>query len=319
MLHASTLKKGRYPSFDLVRLLLALEVVVAHTWPSVDPEANWGGFIMAVPAFLAISGFLVLKSYESSGSWPVFAKKRALRILPALIASFVLGFVLFDLSFVKSSFVTWITGGLYTLPGLTNPPLWSLAWEELAYLGLAVLWAIGAYKKPLFIWGLLCAASILSWYVVHIGLAPLYQIISFLPPAFFVGNLAYIHREQIAKLGSVLPWVFFVGVCICGLSMHPILQAIATVWAGMAGFRILPERVPDISYGIYIYHIPVMYFITITCGITNSTEVILLMTFTVIPLSLASWYLIERPALRLKPKAQAGPVSTSQKVCAKPI
>lgn len=65
----------RYPNFDLLRLLLALEVVVVHAWNETDPNFNWSGFIMAVPAFLAISGFLVLKSYEESNSWRSFAKK----------------------------------------------------------------------------------------------------------------------------------------------------------------------------------------------------------------------------------------------------
>ena len=64
-----------YPSFDLMRLLLAVEVVVVHTWASLDPHFDWPGFIRAVPAFLAVSGFLVLKSFANTGSWSVLGGK----------------------------------------------------------------------------------------------------------------------------------------------------------------------------------------------------------------------------------------------------
>ncbi|PHN20245.1 acyltransferase [Pseudomonas sp. ICMP 460] len=290
----------RYPSFDLVRLLLALEVVVAHTWPTIDPSVGWPGFIMAVPAFLAVSGFLVLKSYATSGSWVIFTKKRALRIFPALFTSFVLGFLLIDWAFVEASFINWISGGLYGFPGLANAPLWSLAWEELAYVCLALLWTIGAYKKPLFIWALLAVSSAISAYVVHSGFSPRTQVISFLAPAFFVGNLTYIYSTTLLKLGNILPWLFFIGICAWGTSSHPVLQAFATVWAGMAGRQLLPVRIPDISYGIYIYHMPVLLYLTVVCGVTSPVTLITLMVATLVPLCLASWYLIEKPFLRLK-------------------
>ena len=301
----------RYPSFDLMRLLLALEVVVAHAWPQVDPSANWPGFIMAVPAFLAVSGFLVLKSYESSGSWFVFAKKRSLRIFPALIISFVMGYFLFDGEFVKSSLIKWISGGLYDYPGLSNAPVWSLAWEELAYLCLALLWGAGAYRRPIYIWLLLAVASAASWYIVKIDLSPRLQILSFLAPAFFVGNLTYLYRSQLSKLGGILPWLFLVCVCYWGATSHPLLQAFATVWAGMSGARLIPARTPDISYGIYIYHMPILYYITVSCGLTSPLKVTLAMALTVIPFSLASWYLVERPALKFKNKrlGRASPIA----------
>jgi peptidoglycan/LPS O-acetylase OafA/YrhL len=101
---------------------------------------------MAVPAFLAISGVVVLKSYSEKVSLKEFAKRRALRILPALSASILLIFALFDSQVATNAITTWLSGGNY-IPenGYTNQALWSLAWEELAYLILAGLWAIGAY------------------------------------------------------------------------------------------------------------------------------------------------------------------------------
>jgi peptidoglycan/LPS O-acetylase OafA/YrhL len=81
-----------------------------------------------------------------------------------------------------------------------------------------------------------------------------------------------------------------------------LVQAFGVVWFGMAGPRLIPWKMPDLSYGVYIYHWPVLAYLDATFGLTTlglpasfvATIAILL------PLTLASWYLIEQPALRLK-------------------
>ena len=71
-----------YPNFDWVRLLLAVQVVAIHS----------GGFnhvfINPVPAFLAVSGFVVLGSMQRRPMGQFFIS-RALRVLPLLFASFL--------------------------------------------------------------------------------------------------------------------------------------------------------------------------------------------------------------------------------------
>ena len=74
-------KDKRFPNLDILRLLLAIEVVIAHTLMLCMQEYKFSAPIMAVPAFLAVSGVVVLKSYSDSGSIVTFAKKRAMRIL----------------------------------------------------------------------------------------------------------------------------------------------------------------------------------------------------------------------------------------------
>jgi len=192
---------GRYPNFDILRLLLAVEVAFVHAWAIIDTNFGWPGYIMAVPAFLAISGFLVLKSYEETGSWTLFIRKRALRIFPALLLSFLLCLAILGPRMAAAAVLTWITGGLYTSWG----PLWSLAWEELAYLGLAALWALGAYKRPAIIWGLLMASLLLNGVVS--GVTPASRIILFLPVTFFIGNLMYVHRAALLTVGPIVPWI----------------------------------------------------------------------------------------------------------------
>lgn len=300
-------KAVRYPNFDLMRLLLAAEVVFVHGAYYINNAFDWAGFIMAVPAFLAISGFLVLKSYEESGSWALFLKKRALRLLPGLAASLLLCFVLFDAFAVKNSILNWVTGGIYTLTGVANAPLWSLAWEELAYFCLALLWMAGAYRNRISIWLLLFA----SMFVVHEGshLPGHTQIILFLGPAFFIGNLMYLYRSTLLRVHPVIPWIVFVLVCFSGyipgvdriVALDPLaFQSFAVVWVGMAGFRAIPFKFPDISYGLYIYHFPLVLFIVRHALATTYAGMALYLVPSVLAISLLSWYLIEKPALDLK-------------------
>lgn len=294
-----------YPNFDVLRLLLAAEVAFAHAWGFVDPNFGWNGFVMAVPAFLAISGFLVLQSYESSHSWRHFLKKRVLRIGPALLASFVLCFVLLGPGATYRSFVVWISGGLIDSGG--RSPLWSLAWEELAYLMLAGLWLLGAYRRPIYIWALL-ALSLLFCRAFD-DLAPQNRMILFLPCAFFVGNLAYLYRDRLMGLGYVAPLVGFYVMLRWqnvpdagwfGGADLAVVQAFGVVWLGMAGLRIIPWRMPDLSYSLYIYHWPVLLFLMSTFRITTLPDLLAAGTAVLLPLCLVSWYLMEKPALRLK-------------------
>lgn len=308
----------RYPNFDLLRVLLALEVVVAHAWYLTDPTFGSGGVIMAVPAFLAISGFLVLKSYEDSDTWGTFMRKRALRLLPALVVSMVLCWALFDGVAVYGAFINWISGGLFAPQGMVNTPLWSLAWEELAYLCLALLWTAGAYQRPWAIW-ILLSASMLIVYISQ-DIASQQLIILQLMPAFFIGNLAYLHRERLLKVDPGLPWLLLVMVILSPNIpfLNPLVnhneatqvsfQAFAVVWVGMAGFRAVSFRFPDISYGLYIYHWPLIAYLLHHKLATTSTEMAMWLPIPLLAVCLASWYLVEKPALRLKPQGATGAV-----------
>jgi peptidoglycan/LPS O-acetylase OafA/YrhL len=297
----------RYPNFDLMRLLLAVEVAFVHAAYYINNAFAWAGYIMAVPAFLSISGFLVLKSYEESGSWSFFLKKRGLRLLPALAISMLLCLALFDWFAVWNSVLNWLSGGMYTLEGAANAPLWSLAWEELAYFLLAMLWMAGAYRRRYVIWLLLAA----SLFVVYLGrgLPGHDQIILFLGPAFFTGNLMYLYRRVLLRVHPVVPWIFLLCVVFSShvpvfdrmVSLSPLVfQSFAVVWVGMAGFRAVPIRFPDISYSLYIYHFPLILFIIRHKLATTYAEMAMYLVPSALAICIASWYLVERPALRLK-------------------
>lgn len=302
----------RYPNFDLLRLFLALEVVIAHAFMLGMPELNLSIPIMAVPAFLAVSGVVVLKSYGETNSLTIFAKKRATRILPALAASIILIFLLFDWVVATNSIITWITAGIYIPSGYTNQALWSLAWEELAYLILASLWAAGAYKKPAYIWFLLACSMIAAYWTSKSQFSPYTQTVPLLAQAFFVGNIAFLYRDHLYKLGALAPWVLFAAVIFWRFLPLPpgsrivaphLVQVFSVVWLGIAGGRLVKVKFPDISYGVYIYHMPILLLITEKLRITDITTIFILLSLTLIPTCLASWYIIEKPAINKISKA----------------
>jgi len=182
----------RFPNFDILRLSLAVYVVIAHSFLYTTPSLKIYPLILPVPAFLAISGVVVLKAYSEVNSLKEFAKRRVLRIFPALAASIILIFLLFDLQVALNSIVTYLTAGM-VLPtaGYTNYALWSLAWEQLAYLILILLGAIGAYKRgsiPILIWFILFGCCLCVIYFPRFHLDSNTIMIAMLAQAFFWGT-----------------------------------------------------------------------------------------------------------------------------------
>ncbi len=157
--------------FDFLRLLAAWLVLLSHAYALAggqgsDPVAKWIGVDTAggvgVGIFFALSGYLVAISLERSASVLDFARRRALRIYPALISV-----CLFCVLVVGPALTTWAwldyfthaatwdymlnaTGfqTRYPLPGVfaTNPvaqavngSLWSLPYELRCYCALVVI------------------------------------------------------------------------------------------------------------------------------------------------------------------------------------
>lgn len=297
------MQSAYYPNFDWLRLGLAAEVLVGHTIAHYS-GIDWRAPILAVPAFLCLSGFLVLKSFEETESYSEFLKKRALRILPALCVSFALCLLLFDVGTARDAFLNWVSGGLYIRSMEANAPLWSLAWEELAYAALAVLWAMGAYKRRVWIFFLLVISVGVS--LAASDLSGQTRMILLLPPAFFTGNLVYLYRDILSSVPKWLPWgaaictVFAFQLYIISGVVAVVIQGFCLAWLGFAGARVIPFRFPDISYGIYIYHMILLAWMAKHSSVSGTLEALAWIAITLLPLCLASWYLVEKPALRFK-------------------
>jgi peptidoglycan/LPS O-acetylase OafA/YrhL len=286
--------RSRDTAVDWFRLGLALSVVIFHInrwygpWPPVHYWVDW-----AVPAFLAISGFYVLRSYEQSANWLEFIWKRVLRIVPAFLVSLALVAVAGGVKAALYVLYFYATLGIPRNPGL-NVPVWSLGAEEIAYGVLAILFTLGAYRKVWPIWVAFSISIVVATFWVSISAR---VSLGCLPPCFFAGSLIYLYRDKVRPnpyWGIVLVGIALLMPPFYWLVPTPAYRWVPGVLMG-TGILLLREvkmpRIPDLSYGCYVYHMPLVYLVKAPA----------IEYFPVLAGFCAlSWYGIEKPALRLK-------------------
>jgi peptidoglycan/LPS O-acetylase OafA/YrhL len=313
----------RYPNFDWLRHFLALEVLLWHI-DTVAVKFPFTLVIPPVPGFLAISGYLVLHSWDHSRSAGHFWWKRFLRIIPAMTASFILVWVLFDFESVVASLKLYLSLGFINTGQMSNGPLWSLGWEEVMYATIPALSLLGAYHRRA--WILWCALGAALVYLFASSDLPRGIALSGsqLPAAFVLGNLAYVYKNSIA------PFACRFGYYIAGFAI-----TLRLIEHGLDGFIVPGQRIPensliwlllivavlliglarqsarslkmDISYGIYIYHWPIMRSL-VDIGLTSIFLFPICISLT-IAAAFLSWFVIEKPSLSLKNQLDWGALS----------
>lgn len=290
-------ERGRDNFIDYVRLGLALSVCLMHmgryyhSWPA-NYEATW-----AVPAFLSISGYYVLQSYDRSSTWREFIKKRVLRIMPGFVLSLIIVGVAGGLIGVWRVLIDYLAVGLDRKDNLNNV-VWSLSAEEIAYAALAVLFAFGAYRKVKPIW-VAFAVSIVVATLIDMTRWGVPKKLIHLAPAFFAGSLIYLYRARLKGddwRGLVLVLAAVLGAAFWHLDATPTPLAWAPgtlMGAGVLFLRAVKvPRIPDLSYGCYLYHMPLYYVLNTGAWVYFPA---------LLALCAGSWFLVEQPFLRLKP------------------
>jgi len=297
-------------TFDLMRLIAALLVVVSHTFPlSGQPPLRILGVedlgALGVSIFFVISGYLVTASYLRDPK--SYLLKRVLRIEPGLIASLVLTVI--ALAFVTTAPAAqyWPTAALYVvrnallypatyelpgvfghvpMAGVVNGVLWTLRLEFSFYL---VLMAVRARRPAVLALLAICAVV---WGVM-LAVEP---------------NWAADRATRVAFLAARNGLLFFAGAALqlsrwkpplwlgaLSVAAFPLIgpPALPTAVLGLSR----PGKLPaDLSYGVYIYAFPAQQVLASYGQLNLATAVA-----AVIPLALFSWFVIERPAQRLKP------------------
>jgi peptidoglycan/LPS O-acetylase OafA/YrhL len=154
----------RENNFDLIRLLAAVQVVIAHAVGHtglVKQLPEWGRqcfealmLVPGVPVFFVISGFLITQSYERNPTdLRGYFWRRSLRIFPGLWACLMVtlvalgafGFLATDFLFSKT-FAAWLAGQVTFFQfynpehfrgfgiGVANGALWTITVELQFYL-----------------------------------------------------------------------------------------------------------------------------------------------------------------------------------------
>lgn len=333
----------RLNALNLWRLLFASAVVWQHSWPLTGrehdgPFAQLGTQIW-VDGFFVISGFLIVRSWHRHPRLRDYARARFLRIFPGLwVCLLVVAFVIAPLavalqheaSLRLSSQVAYVLNNAvlnifyYGIdgtpknvprPGVWDGPLWTVIFELICYIAVAVAGVVGLLKYRATIpvvFGLsVVAAAVLGYPVQQLETVP--QMLARFAVVFSAGALLYQYRDKIPTRWS---WVAAAVGIVMAAGLFPnyrVLAAIPLAYAVIVSGALLKnERLVlrnDISYGVYIYGWPMQQLLAVM-GLAwlPAAAFFGLALAATVPLAALSWFLVEKPMMRLKRRVR--PCST---------
>lgn len=305
-----------------------------------DLAKQWTGFsfgTIALGAFFSISGYLLFISITRRPDIVRYAMARALRILPGLWGMLIVTWALGAAWSFLPAFeyfrdpVGWKYVGLnaailpnfFYLPrvfegnpigAVVNGSLWTLRYEILCYAGLGILSAVcvlatrGRRRGVL----LLAALCWVGWllterFIIGVPTAgALYWVRCLNELGFcFLLGMSYAEFKPTIRSWHLIALVA-VAILVNGTFLSwPMICATTAAFVFWFAFIDAPlmrrmQRIPDISYGVYIYAFPIQQAIIFSLGLMDPVlHAALAIVICVVPASL-SWFLIEKPALQFK-------------------
>jgi len=304
----------------------------------VHSAASFSIGVFGLAIFFVLSGFLITKSWMDDPRLRRFFVKRLLRIMPglvlaALFGAFLLGPAMTEFPLkryfadpqtrqfaIRNSLlfpITFHLPGVFThnpYPGVVNGSLWSLPIEFFAYLATAALGLLRVLTRT---WAVACllGAVVVAQFWGASQLGPKTGTVFFMPInqtllllSYFLGGVVLfmlrhkitLHRSWavILALASFLA----VGTRYAGLIV-PFCLPYAMLTFAYDRTRIGTRLVAlgDASYGMYIFSFPIQQLIAHLARPNISPWLMFALTIPVVyAISLASWHVVEKPALRLK-------------------
>jgi len=310
---------------------------IAYGPAAVEPLSNLLGITLGhlvVLIFFIISGFFVSQSFARSAGLTDFVAARVLRLYPALIVVSlvtiaVIGPITTQLPieayFSESSTffylprslsLKWLQDGLpgvflaNPFPVAVNGSLWTLFYEVVCYAGAAT---VAAYIRDSTRRASFCFVAIAAGYLAlslldfHYGLSGRSSALrnfQDLVPAFVAGMIFFHYRKLIT-----LRWTYclMLGVPVLVLSQTALFQSAFLVFLSylvfLIGFNAFPflhsyNQVGDYSYGTYVYAFPIQQAVASVLPGISPFGLFCVAAPIVAGLSVASWHLVEEPALR---------------------
>lgn len=341
-------------AFDFLRLFAATCVVITHAtmFLADDFVLKPLGSLDGVGIFFVISGMFVYRSgerlAEREGGWREYARNRYLRVAPALYAYTVAVAVLLVVvgAVVLSDLFTpgvavMVALTLVLAPGYDpqvfadfgtgdlNGALWSIPAEVSFYVAVPVLYLIAkrfGFDRMLL---LLLPVAIFGPLLGHLAGGPIETLL---------------HHTFVERLGYFMAGVFwsrywekapkhlwlFLAACAVWFALTPIVGSewyrpvalaiplsYAVIYAGYNApsfFSTITHRVGDISFGTYIWHMPIInYFVW--RGWTEGWWTVVGALLLAWAFGAASWWLVERRFL-LRKRMSARQEDTGERVAA---
>jgi peptidoglycan/LPS O-acetylase OafA/YrhL len=345
----------RSNNFDFLRFFFAALVIFSHSFDlmggkGANPISQFtrcqiDGGSVAVNGFFIISGFLIAQSFLNSRSVLDYFKRRVLRIYPGFVTAAIISLVFFGWLGMHFSRAYWQNIEplifLQRLPilkqlwipqtfhdshwPLVNGPIWTIQYEFVCYILIALLGIAGILQRRAFL--LILFASVFVFYVLQIANGSLSE------PAgitlynwkefpiggapdnyprfltyFFLGTIAFLYRERITYSPGIAV-LFVVATLIIARLGHWMDIILPFSLCYLVLFVAFDPRIAlqnwakhgDFSYGLYLYGWPVQQSLILLCRswITPWLVFVLSLPLTLL-FAVGSWYLIERRFLRLK-------------------
>ncbi|WP_314148473.1 acyltransferase [uncultured Leifsonia sp.] len=324
-------------ALNAIRLALAVSVIVWHSFPLTGTPAPTASVMQllsdgGVDGFFAISGFLIVSSWMRNPRWWQYLKARFLRIVPAfwvcllvtvlfiaplgialagqaLPASYgsdAVQYVVHNAALKIQDYGIGDTPTDVPYPGVWNGSLWTLWWEFMCYLAVLALGLVRLLRFrltiPLIFVGCLVALILTDLHATHN-----YYVVNGSRFGIMFAAGALIHQ-----LATRLParWihVLVASVLVVAASFLPeyrLVAAIPFAYVLIASGALLKVKAlrlrNDVSYGTYIYAFPVQQVIA-SAGLYRlgvGWFAALAIPFVAL-LAIASWFAVEKPALRLR-------------------
>lgn len=338
----SQLLQPQNNNLDIFRVIAALLVIYGHASTFLPGEAgsdfvfDWLGFdysgSLAVKFFFMLSGLLVTHSLLVRPQIFPFLLRRAVRIFPGLfvcifLSVFVLGLIVTSLS-VEEYLLhpqTWrywlhnssLIGLQWELPGVftnaqtstVNGSLWTLPLEVMCYASLIFFYLLVLRWHHNFAGLMLLAIIILIFYCVSLWPS---ELIKFKEPlllggCFCIGALAALLRYRLVLgikgivlcLGAVfLMWQ----TPLQQLAFYCVFFYVCLYLSGTALFTKTLRFPGDPSYGIYIYGFIIQQCLVMVYPAQGILFNQIAAAIIAIIVGYFSWYLIEKPAIRMMKK-----------------
>jgi peptidoglycan/LPS O-acetylase OafA/YrhL len=343
---------SRNNALNAWRLALAGEVIFWHTFPVKGHLPPYRAVFqlllcVGVDGFFAISGFLITASWLSNPRVRDYFLARALRILPGFyVCLLVTAFVIAPLSVaiqggsamglissgapleyvLKNSAVALVKFDIDGTPrgipfaGMWNGSLWSLIWEVMCYIIVAVIGVVGLANRRWISLAILALAAFGAALLPPIDFSDIFTrpegevgdvrtALLFLACRtaimFAAGAFLYQWRDMIPARWSLVAVSVVIVVAAGSLPDYRVVAAIPLAYAVVvSGALIHNKRLrlrTDLSYGAYIYAYPTQQLLAI-CGLLKLAPLLftLVVAIATLPLAAASWFLVERPARSLK-------------------
>ena len=332
-------EQSRWNNLDGLRLAFAATVMLFHasvlsSTPQLANLSQIANPSIAVGGFFVISGYLIFQSYDKSRGLADYGAKRARRILPAyvtVILAIALGGVLISevapAAYFGPGLLRYLAANLTFLnfldtvpPGvfLRNPivaadgALWTIKVEVMFYFAVPLLaWLMRRLPK-----GAVLAALYLLSYAYFVALSHayaqtgrgVYDLLAKQLPGqmsfFAVGAAIYYYQSAFRRRQWTLTAL---GLCVVGASwfgiatgpFYPAALGVAVMGIAFGPYLGNAGRFGDLSYGLYIWHFPILQLLVMK-GLFRASPwgALALGVMLALVMAFLSWHLVEKRFLK---------------------